>query len=383
MKIECIRTHHLRCRLEEPFAFSQWSYDERNVLLVEVITDSGASGWGECYGPAEVIQAAVTSFYAPRVIGADPRAVDVLWHTMWRSSLDFARGGVMMAAMSGIDMALWDLRGRTLGLRLCDLMGGCHRDRIPCYATGMYFKDLCDAELIDALVAEAASYREQGFAAMKIKVGRNPAFDVMLIALVRGALPDTMLMADANHAYDLPEAVHVGKALDEHGYAWFEEPVSPEHPRLYRQLAEKLDLPLAAGECEQTRYGFERLLAPGGVQIAQPDLAYCGGPGEAIRIRTVASARGINVVPHVWGTMLNLAAATHFLASTYHEPGRAQDGGLVLELDRTPNPLRDELFATAVTIDSTGAWVPDGAGLGVAVDPGALAAMRVQRTEVH
>ena len=383
MTIQCIRTHHLRCRLDEPFGFSQWSYDQRNALLVEVIADSGESGWGECYGPAEVIQAAVTSFYAPRLIGADPLATDVVWHTMWRASLDFARGGVMMAAMSGIDMALWDLKGRVMGRSVCELMGGGYRDRVPCYATGMYFKDMPEPELIEALVAEAVSYHEQGFAALKIKVGKNPAFDEKLIAAMRRALPEAALMADANHAYDLPEAVRVGKALDEHGYSWFEEPLSPEHPELYRQLHEKLDVPLASGECEQTRYGFQRLLAPGGVQIAQPDLAYCGGPSEAMKIRTVASAQGVNVVPHVWGTMLNLAAATHFLASAYHEPGRAEDGGLMLEYDRTPNPLRDELFQTPLQIDSAGAVVPTAPGLGVVVDPAALKDLRINETETQ
>jgi len=369
--------------LDEPFGFSQWSYDQRNVLLVEVIADGGECGWGECYGPAEVIQAAVASFYAPRLIGADPLATDVVWHAMWRASLDFARGGVMMAAMSGIDMALWDLKGRATGAPVCELMGGRYRDRVPCYATGMYFKEMPEAELIETLVAEAAGYYEQGFGAMKIKVGKNPAFDEKLIAAMRRALPDATLMADANHAYDLPEAIRVGKALDEHGYGWFEEPLSPEHPEFYRQLHETLDVPLAGGECEQTRYGFQRLLAPGGVQIAQPDLAYCGGPSEAVKIRTVASSLGVNVVPHVWGTMLNLAAATHLLASAYHEPGRAEDDGAMLEYDRTPNPLRDELFQTPLEIDGAGAAVPTAPGLGVVVDPEALQSLQVNETEIR
>jgi D-galactarolactone cycloisomerase len=300
---------------------------------------------------------------------------------MWQWSLDFARGGIMMGAMSGIDMALWDLKGKFLGLSVSELMGGRYRDSIPCYATGMYFKEMPQEALIDSLVAEAAGYREQGFQAMKIKVGKNPPFDVRLIAAMRGALPETMLMADANHAYDLPEAVRIGRALDEHGFAWFEEPLSPEYELQFRQLHEKLDVPLAAGECEQTRYGFQRLLSPGGVQIAQPDLAYCGGPSEALKIRSIASSLGVNVIPHCWGTMLNLAAATHFLASGYREPGRAEDGGAILELDRTPNPLRDELFETPLTIDGATVHVPTAPGLGVVVDRSALQSFRVRETE--
>ena len=383
MKIECIRTHHLRHRLDEPFGFSQWTYDTRNALLVEILADGGIAGWGECYGPAEVSQAAVAGFYAPRLLGKDPAGIDVLWHEMWRASLDFARGGVMMGAMSGIDMALWDLKGKALGCSVSDLMGGRYHESVPCYATGMYFKKLPEDALIEALAREATGYRDQGYRALKIKVGKNVAFDLRLIEAIRDALPEMTLMADANHAYDLPEAIRVGKALDEARFAWFEEPLSPEHPELHRALHEKVDLAIASGECEQTRFGFQRLLGPGGVQIAQPDLAYCGGPSEALKIRTVASSHGVNVIPHVWGTMLNLAAATHLLAASYREPGRAEMPAPWLEYDRTPNALRDEIFETSVQIDDGSARVPRGPGLGVLPDRSAMTAFQVHQTEVR
>ncbi|MFZ5829351.1 MAG: mandelate racemase/muconate lactonizing enzyme family protein, partial [Planctomycetota bacterium] len=300
MKIDCIRTHHLACKLHQPFGFSQWYYDQRHVLLVEVVTDEGATGWGECYGPAAVIEAAVAEFYAPRMLGCDPSGVDALWHRMWRASLDFARRGVMMAAMSGIDMALWDLRGKLLGLPVCELLGGCQRESVPCYATGMYFVDgQTDEALIARLVDEAEGYAAQGFTALKIKVGKNVDFDIALVRGMRERLPQTTLMSDANHAYDLAEATRVGAVLDECGYSWFEEPLSPEHPELHRKLSQKLRVPIASGECEQTRWGFQQLLSAGGVQIAQPDLAYCGGPSEALRIRGIASSLGVNLVPHV------------------------------------------------------------------------------------
>ena len=383
MKISCIRTHHLQCELAEPFGFSQWFYDKRNALWVEIVADDGQAGWGECYGPAEVIQAAVTSFYAPRLIGREAGEIQRLWHGMWQASLDFARGGVMMAAMSGIDMALWDLRGKTQGVSVSQLLGGRYRDRIPCYATGMYFRqDVPEPNLIAQLTAEAAGYHEQGFAALKIKVGKNPAFDIELAAAMRKALPRARLMADANHAYDLPQALRVGRALEECGFEWFEEPLSPEQPELYRQLHEKLDVPLASGECEQTRWGFQRLLTPGGVQIAQPDLAYCGGLSEGLKIAAVASALGVNIIPHAWGTMLNLAAAAHFLAATFSEPGRAENDGPILEYDRTPNPLRDELFEVTLAMEKGMAVVPDGPGLGVTVNRAAMEKFRVKQTEV-
>lgn len=379
--ISCIRTHLLRCRLDEPFGFSQWNYQQRQSLLIEILTGDGHTGWGECYGPAEVIQAAVASFYGPRLLGYDAMHTDELWHRMWQWSLDFARRGVMMAAMSGLDMALWDLKGKVLGQSLSVLLGGRFSGEVPCYATGMYFRDLPEDDLIASLIEEALEYRRQGFAALKIKVGKNVDFDRRLIAAMRDALPDCRLMADANHAYDLAEAVRVGAVLDEHEFLWFEEPLSPEHPQLYRQLHAKLRLPLAGGESEQTRYGFQQLLSAGGVQIAQPDLAYCGGPSEALKIRGIASSLGINVTPHCWGTMLNLAAATHFLAATCAEPGRAESPPRLLEYDRTPNPLRDDIFETAVVVRGGIARVPDQPGLGVAVDRSAMDPLLVQETE--
>ncbi|WP_158971845.1 mandelate racemase/muconate lactonizing enzyme family protein [Paraglaciecola sp. L3A3] len=381
MKIECIKTHHLRCHLDKPFGFSQWSYDQRNVLAIEVIADNGVSGWGECYGPADVIQAAVEKFYAPRILGLDALSTDMIWHYMWRSSLDFARGGVMMAGMSGIDMALWDLKGKALNMSVSQLMGGKLRDTVPCYATGMYYQDLPEDELLPALVAEGVSYANEGFKAMKIKVGKNPEFDEKFIIALRQALPNTILAADSNHAFDLPEAIRIAKVLEDNNYAWFEEPLSPEHPHLFRQLHEKTNIAIATGECEQTRYGFQKLIQEGGVQLVQADLAYCGGPSEALKIRTLASANGLNMIPHVWGTQLNLAAATHFLASGYAEPGRAEEKKLFLEYDRTENPLRDNLYSVEVEVKNGHATVPTGPGLGVKIDLNALKEFDVCTTE--
>ncbi|WP_077341833.1 mandelate racemase/muconate lactonizing enzyme family protein [Pseudocolwellia agarivorans] len=381
MKIECIKTHHLRCELDQPFGFSQWSYAQRNVLVIEIITDTGVSGWGECYGPADVTQAAVEKFFAPRIIGMPALSTDVIWQHMWRSALDFARGGIMMGAMSGIDMALWDLKGHALGLSVSDLMGGKHRDKVPCYATGMYYTDLPEDELLTSLVDEGVSYANEGFKAMKIKVGKNPDFDIKFIRAIRKALPNIELMADSNHAFDLPEAIRVGRVLDECNFGWFEEPLSPEHPHLFRQLHAKIDTPLSTGECEQTRWGFKTLIEQGHVSLLQPDLAYCGGPSEALKIRAMASAHGINCIPHVWGTQLNLAAGTHFLASAYHEPGRAEPKKLLLEYDRTENPLRDELYEVVVEVKNGEATVPTAPGLGVKIDRNALKQFDINETE--
>lgn len=379
--IECIRTYRLLHKLEEPFGFAQWHYDSRQALLVEVVDNSGAIGWGECYGPAEVTQSAISSFYAPLLIGWNPLKNEAAWQHCWRASLDFARRGIMMGAMSGLDMALLDLKGKLLNISASELMGGRFRDELDCYATGMYFRKVPDPQLLELILEEAGSYVEQGYQALKIKIGKNIAFDKTLAAKMRLAFPKIRLMADANHAYDLSEAIEVGRVLDECRFAWFEEPLSPEFPLQYCQLHAKLDLPLATGECEQTRWGFQTLLAAGGVQIAQPDLAYCGGPTEAIKIRSIASSLGVNVIPHAWGTMLNLASATHFLASTYVEPGRAEVAAPLLEVDRTPNPMRDEMYTIGLEITDGKVNVPTASGLGIEPDRSAMEFFCVQKTE--
>lgn len=379
--IESIKTYRLQHKLEEPFGFSQWHYDTRNALLVEIVDDSGASGWGECYGPATVTQNAIDTFYAPLLMGWDALCNEAAWQHCWRASLDFAMKGPMMGAISGLDMALLDLKGKLLGVSASELMGGRVRESVECYATGMYFRREPEDQLLETILEEASGYVEQKYKALKIKIGKNMDFDKQLIEAMRRTFPNTQLMADSNHAYDLPEAIKIGRLLDEHDYAWFEEPLSPAHPELFRQLADKVDVPIATGECEQTRYGFQELLSKGGVQIAQPDLAYCGGPTEAVKIRTVASSMGINIVPHCWGSQLNLASAVHFLATTYVEPGRAEVAEPLLEKDLTPNPLRDELYTVGVECSNGVVKVPTAPGLGVEPDRVSLEEFCVQKTE--
>ncbi len=379
--IECIKTHRLQHRLPEPFGFSQWHYEVRQQLLVEIVDSSGAIGWGECYGPAEVTQTAITSIYAPLLVGWDPLQNEAAWQHCWHASLDFARKGILMAAISGLDMAMFDLKGKLLGVSASELMGGRVRDQVPCYATGMYFRQEPEAQLHDRLIEEAGGYVEQGFAALKIKIGKQIAFDKSLIQSMRKAFPQTRLMADSNHAYDLPEAIEIGRVLDEYQFSWFEEPLSPENSSLLKRLADKLNLPIATGESEQTRWGFQDLLTKGGVQIAQPDLAYCGGPTEGLKIRAIASSHGINVIPHCWGTQLNLACTTHFLATTFVEPGRAETAPPLLETDQTPNPMRNEMFATPVSISNGVATVPTSPGLGVEPDRKSIQRFLVQTTQ--
>jgi D-galactarolactone cycloisomerase len=207
-----------------------------------------------------------------------------------------------------------------------------------------------------------------GFNALKLKIGKNPAFDRRAIIEVRNRFPDVILMADANHAYSLNEAVGIGRVLDENDYAFFEEPIAPHHYRDFARLRAKLDLAIATGECEQTRFGFRTLVESGGVDILQPDLAFCGGISEGLKIRALANSFGISVTPHAWGTWIGFAAALHFHATAPPNPGRFENHSCFLECDNSENPVKDMAFAEKIDICDGWAVLPQNPGLGIVID---------------
>ncbi len=382
MKIERIRTYRLSCPLPEFLGYAQGRFESRQALLVEILTDDGVTGWGEAAGPAAMAQCAISTFYAPRLIGKNPLQIELLWNQMWRASRDWARGP-MLAAMSAVDMALWDLKGKYLQTPLCEMLGGKMRERIPCYAIGCYFRDLPEADLIPALVDEAGGYLASGFRAVKVQIGRNLPFDRALIRALRNAFPDAALLANAHYAYDLPEATSIGKVLEENGFAAFEDPLTLDVPAAYRLLSERLHIPIALGKREQTRWGFQTLLDTGAAHILMPDFGYCGGISELLQIRAAASARGVNIVPHVSGTMFSMACAIHFLASDSRQPGRAEAGVGWLECEAPDaNPLRDAMYKPTMPIEGGSAKVPTGGGLGVELDFELLRIFTMERQEV-
>lgn len=373
MKIARVETHVLCSRLENPFGFSQLYYEERENLLVQVTTEDGRTGWGESFGPARAPKAAIDSCIAPMVVGQNALNTEVIWHSVWQRFLDHARGGALMAGLSAVDIALWDLKGKLLGQPVYQLLGGARTDRIPCYATGHYFRRTDEDSLLEIILEEAAGHVEAGFQALKIKVGKNLAFDQRLIHTVFDEFPHITLMADANRAYSLREAVQVGRALEECSFLFFEEPLAPHALEDYARLRAKLDVPLAAGESEQTRFGFRRAIEAGAIDIAQPDLAFCGGISEGLKIRAIANAAGVDVTPHAWGTPVGFAAAVHFHATAPPNPGRFEDELLFLECDHSDSPVRDKVCPVRVEIEDGHALLPDRPGLGVEVDRDALA----------
>jgi D-galactarolactone cycloisomerase len=377
MKITAVEVAVLRHRLSRPFGFSQWWYDTRACCLVRIETDAGLVGWGECYGPPEPIKAVIDTVYTPLILlGADPFDNEALWERMYNRMRDYGQKGVAVAAISGVDIALWDLKGKATGLPVCKLLGGLVRDTVQAYATGLYFTETAD--LPSALAAEAVGYVEQGFRAIKMKVGLGIAADRANARAVRAAIgPEIALMADANHAFDAKQAIRLGRALEEVGAYWFEEPVPPEDIAGYIEVKAALDLAIAGGEAEFTRWGFRDLLSRRAVDIVQPDTCNAGGLTECKRIMALASAFGVQYMPHVWGSAVGLAANLHLAASVPDNPPSLHPTPLLFEFDRTENRFRDELAHTPITHLDGSIAVPTGPGLGIEIDERVIERYRV------
>lgn len=384
MVITDVDTFVLRVPLgNERFFSSQCAFPERNSMLVRITTDEGICGWGEGgqYGPAEPVAACIKHVLAPQIIGRDPNQPARLWEEMYASTRDFGQKGPYIEGISALDIALWDIMGQVLGAPIWRLLGGAFRDSIPAYATGCYYRpaDMSDYRpSLPALADEARSYVEAGFTMLKVKVGLLPiAADAERLRTIRSAVgAGTALLVDSNHAYNAASAVRMGRCMEELDVRWFEEPVPPEDHEGYRRVRAALDIPIAGGECEYTRYGFRALLDGGCVDIAQPDLCVAGGFSEWQKIYALASALGVSVVPHVWGSGIALAAALHVLAATPLTPHTANPVALqnepVVEFDRKPNPLRDRLLGNPFALVDGRVRVPQGPGLGVAVDDAML-----------
>jgi D-galactarolactone cycloisomerase len=372
MKITDIRTHVLQAALSQPFAYSRAWYDTRTAMVVEIATDTGLTGWGECYGPARMTAAVVDSV-APWLIGADPLRTEYLWREIYARLRDHGQKGVVIEGLSGIDIALWDIKGKNFGVPAHTLLGGAVRHAVRAYATGLYRRKSGDP--MQYLAEEAAGYVAEGFEAVKLKVGFGIAEDAAVTRAVRAAIgPDVALMVDANHAYDAAAAIRLGRMIEPHDIGWFEEPVPPEDIAGYRAVKAALSIPIAGGECEFTRFGFRELLVTRALDIVQPDTCAAGGLSECKKIADMAEAFGVRYNPHVWGTGIAIAASLQLLAVLpAHTPPSLKPLEPLLEFDRTEHPIRQALLTQPIEHARGVVRVPDGPGLGIEVDRAALA----------
>ena len=370
--ITAVRTHILEAALSQPFAYSRAWYDTRTAMVVEIETDEGLIGWGECYGPAR-ITAAVVQSVAPWLIGQDPLRTEFLWQMIYARLRDHGQKGAVIQGLSGIDIALWDIKGKHFGVPVHRLFGGPLRSEVQAYATGLYRRKSGDP--LRYLAEEAAGYVADGFKAVKLKVGFGVQEDAAVTRAVREAIgPDVALMVDANHAYDAVAAIRLGRMIEADNIGWFEEPVPPEDVAGYRAVKAAISMPIASGECEFTRFGFRDILALRAIDIIQPDTCAAGGLSECKKIADMAEAFGVRYNPHVWGTGIAIAASLQLLAVLpSHTPPSLAPVAPMLEFDRTEHPIRQSLLLQPIEHTKGIVRVPDAPGLGIEVDREALA----------
>lgn len=371
MRIARVRTHLLEHRLEVPFESASMRFDRRQHVLVEVECDDGTVGWGECLGPARP-NAAVVAAYAGWLAGQDPLETEKIWATLYNALRDQGQRGLTITALSGIDIALWDIKGKHFGVPVSTLLGGRWRESVRAYATGSFKRDGVDR--VEDNAAEMAGHRAAGFHAGKIKIGFGVEEDLRVIAAVREAIgPDMRLMIDANHGYDLREAIALGQRAAEYGIDWFEEPVIPEALSAYRAVRAGQPIPVAGGETWQGRWAMKEPLESRCIDIVQPDLCGTGGFTEMKRIMDMAVLAGVRLVPHVWGTGVQIAASLQFMAAQIPDPVRVDPVAPILELDRTHNPFRQAILTRPIEHDRGTVSIPSGPGLGIEIDRAALA----------
>jgi D-galactarolactone cycloisomerase len=401
-RIARVRAHVLEAPLSEPFAWSFTETATRGSCVVEVVTEDGLSGWGECLGPAR-LNAPIVVALGRSLLGADALAVDRHWLAMYNGLRDQGMKGLALTALSGLDVALWDLRGRHWGEPVWRLMGGRWRDAVSAYATGTYRRgagwrtlearrahahaaggdpDALVRGTLEYLVDEVRGYAAEGFRAAKLKIGFGVEQDLALVRAVRDAVgPRVGLMLDANHGYDAIDAIRLGRAVAGLDIGWFEEPVVPDDLDSYLEVRRGQPVPVAGGETEFTRWGFREVLTRRAMDIVQPDVCACGGLSEAKKIADMATAFGVRLVPHVWGTGIGLAAALQLHAVLPPSPPRHDPTEPILEFDRSEHPFRQAVLVAPIVHEGGVVRIPDGPGLGVAIDADGVARWRVALEE--
>ena len=378
MKISSIKSHVLRYELDKELGYSQQYYKHRTAHLVEIETDEGITGWGECFGPGNIALAnkyIVEKVIQPLIIGEDPINKEYIWHKVYNLLRDSGQKGMPIQALSGIDIALWDILAKKAKLPLYQLLGGKTNSKIPVYGYGMMLQKKSVEELCELFKKEANQIKEKNFKAMKMKVGLGPKEDLKLVSAVREAIGDNFkLMVDANHAYNKNDALYVGKGLDEMEIYWFEEPVAPEDYDGYKELKEKLKTNIAGGEAEFTKYGWNQLIKNNCIDIAQPEVCGLGGITEYLKVSALAQSNFIPIVNHVWGSALSVAVNLHLLTSLPDMPGGLFPAKSMLEFDTTEKnifitDLAEEKFSILDQVKDEDGFASPLENIGIGINP--------------
>lgn len=371
MKITDVKSAVLSIPLQTPTAFATTLVTAREHVVAWVETDQGVQGLGftiggRYAGEGHLIHTAIQHNLKHLIIGEKPFAVERLWKRMFETTLLMGRRGAMMRALSALDIAMWDIMAKVAGQPLYHLLGG-YRDQVPAYASGGYYRE---GKGLDGLAAEMSRYMDMGFTSVKMKIGRlSPRQDAERVRVAREVVgPDVQLAVDANNAWsDAASAIRAARMMEKYDLWWLEEPVMPDNMPASAEIAAALDVPVATGEVEATRWGFRELLDRRAADILQPDATVAGGVTEWMRIAHMAAAWDVPIAPH-W--MANLHV--HLLAAV---PNGLTVEFFVLDEDvfnferMVREPLRPENGLLQV---------PQRPGHGVELDDQALARFQIE-----
>jgi len=354
--------------LRQPVVDGAIADGSQDDLIVRIHTDEGITGIGEVDSAPEVVKAVLDAPHSHFIatglrhvlIGQDPLDIEGLWRRMYLGSVYYGRRGAAMHAISGVDIALWDIKGKKLGKPVSDLLGVRKRDRVRPYAS------LLMPETEQAVTASVERLLAMGFTAIKFgwgPIGKDEANDVRLATAAKSAAGDAEILIDAGFGYgaDAPRAIRVARKLEEIGIYWLEEPFEPDEFEAYAELADAVGIRVAAGEEEATRWGFRELIERGHVDVIQPDVTRCGGLSEALRIAREAERNGIPVVPHAWKSGVIKAASLHLNA--------VLDTAYFQEYCVAETPINRSLTRERMSVVDGFVDVPGKPGLGVELDP--------------
>jgi L-alanine-DL-glutamate epimerase-like enolase superfamily enzyme len=342
----------------------------QNIMIILVHTDAGITGIGEAHTNPLVSKAILeaplcsisTSGLKHLLVGEDPRDIGRLYDFMVKRTATYGRRGAVMHVISGIEIALWDILGKSVGQPIYRLLGGARRTRIPAYASDLVPDTAAGA------IELAQRHVRNGYKAVKLgwgALGATPRADVAMMGDVRKAVgPDIDIMLDMGFPVPLESAIYLGRGLAEHDVYFLEEPLAPEDVLGFARLTAVSPTPIATGEKETSQFPFIDLIDRGGLRIIQPDVARVGGISETLRIATHAEARGVRVIPHCWSTDILVAATMHVIAGLRDCP--------YLEYNAMDNPLRTRLLKSPIRPVDGIVSVPDGPGLGIELDPKTL-----------
>ena len=360
MRITAVEALYLR--LPEIKARTDSSQD---ALLIRIETDAGITGWGEVDGCPWVVKAIIEAPMSHTLvtglrallIGEDPLETARLWRKMYEGTLYYGREGAVIQAMAGIDLALWDIKGKALKEPVWKLLGGRFRDRLRVYASNMF------QFTPEATADRVRKARDEGFTAAKFgwePFGRDPRTDCAYLEAMREAAGDAFdLMLDVGLVWDATTTIQRARLFEPYGLFWIEEPLPPDDLAGYLRVSRAITQRLAAGEEECTLRGFMRLIDQGGIGLAQIDVTRCGLT-QAMQIAHYAASRGVAVANHNFTTDINTAASLHFLA--------AVPNALVLEYCVEPSEISRALARNPFALVDGHFKVPDAPGLGVEPD---------------